>query len=232
MVAGDRAKSLAFLREYQAKRKQTAALINATPVVSREVFYQATQPCDIILTTAPRRGREPWLSRFWLQLSGLAQACPYCSAKIYLEPNLIAGYGFRRRWERPLLKGVDYQRFISLLEGALLLRVPALTCAQRQRIDRFVRGQFSAPFNLKWVIQSFLLRQLRSAPQRWSMVPAGPAGSNGAMPLSCSTIIAFPFFREGIAFAESPSLVWPIDFLLSPLTQKVCRLDGREARHR
>ncbi|MGQ9921621.1 MAG: hypothetical protein ACUVRZ_09885 [Desulfobacca sp.] len=232
MVAGARADTLAFLGRNRARGRKAAALIAATPVVPKEVFSQATQPCDIILTTAPRRGREPWLSRFWLQLSGLAQGCPYCSAKIYLEPNLIAGYGFRRRWDRPLLKGVDFQRFISWLDDALLLRVPALTLAQRQRIDRFVRDQLGAPFNLKWVIQSFLLRQLRSLQPRRKMAPTVPAGSNGAMPLSCSTLIAFPYFREGIAFAQSPSLVWPIDFLLSPLTHKVCRLAGSDAKHR
>lgn len=232
MVAGGREGILAFLLGSSSKRRQAAALIAATPVVSKEVFYQATEPCDIILTTAPKRWRDPWLSRVWLHLSGLAQACPYCAAKIYLAPNLVVGYGFRRRWDRPLLKGVDYQRFVSLLDEALLLRVPALTRGQQERIDRFVRGQFGAPFNLRWVIRSFLQRQLRKMPPRQNPSLVELSGENGSMPLSCSTIIAWPFFREGIAFAESPSLTWPIDFLLSPLTQKVCRLGGSDNEHR
>lgn len=232
MVGNGRGGSPLLLQGYSAAGQQAAALIAATPVVPKEVFCRLAQPCDIILTKAPRRSGEPWFSRFWLQLSGLAQDCPYCSAKIYLDHNLIAGYGFRRRWDRPLFRGVAYQRFIALLDDALLLRVPGLTSRQRQRIDQYVREQLGAPFHLGWVIRSFLQRRLGGRPHWKNPSLAEPAGRNGSVPLSCSTIIAFPFFREGIALAPSPSMAWPIDFLLSPLTHKVCRLGGSEAGRR
>ncbi len=216
-------------QRYKWQAQQASALIAATPLVSKKDFYLHTQPCDIILTTTPRKSQDHWLRRLWVKVSGLAQACHYCSAKIYLDHNLVAGYGLRLHWERSRYRGVDYQRLVSLLDEALLLRVPGLTDGQRQRISRFVQENFGAPFNQRWVIRSFLQRRFGKKLNPKGLSPVASLGRNGILPLSCSTIIAFPFFQEGIAFAESPTLIWPIDFLLSPLTQKVCRLGGSEA---
>ncbi len=230
MVANPLEIAVSFWQRYNQQAQQALALIAATPLVSKEEFLGQTQPCDIVLTAIPRKFQDHWLKRLWSGISGLAQACRYSSAKIYLDHNLVAGYGFRLIWERPRYKGVEYQRLISLVDEALLLRVPGLTNGQQQRISRFVQGKFGAPFDPRWVIRSFWQRRFGTALPSKSRSQAVAPGGNGTLPLSCATIIAYPFFQEGIALAESPGSVWPIDFILSPLTQKVCRLDCRQDR--
>lgn len=225
MVTGKKRSWPGFLADHLARAQRAAALIADIPVVSKAEFHRQTQLCDILLTIPPTAYVSSVFSRCWIQVSALAQACQYCSAKIYLGENIVAGYGFRLRGEKAVFRGIPYRKFLHFLDKAILIRVTGLTSHQQHNIRRFVAGRLGTGFDCGWVLRSFFQRQLRgAAPKRPDREYLHQRGAKG-LPLTCATMISLPFYQEGIAFHRDPWLTWPVDFIRSPHTLKLCRIE-------
>lgn len=220
---------MSYLRQYLAKKRQAAELIEALPKVTKTELAALIQPCDILLTRPNSRGPRTLLGHLWLRLSSWAQACQYCSAKIYLGNDLVAGFGFRQQGKKAALRSIRYQKFLSSLDSAVLIRVPGLTSGQQEIIQNYIQDNFGKLFHWPWVIRSFLRRYGPGGPDAESPHRRTACQGSGPIPLSCSTLIAIPLSWLGIVLAADPTLVWPIDLLLSPLTQKMCRLEEEVA---
>lgn len=210
---------------HAAGLRQAAALIDTIPVVSKAELQRRTQVCDILLTLPPDDDYRNFFYRCWIKISSLAQDCQYCSAKLYLGQGLVAGYGFRSNGDKAVMRTMKFDQFLNRVKGAILIRVPGLTAAQQDNIINFIHTKIGTGFDCRRVVVSFLKRKLGPYLGQADTAPGAKASSTPGRnaSLTCSTMISLPFFGEGIEFSTDPLLAWPIDFLLSPRTLKICR---------
>lgn len=211
---------------YPLFNDRLTSLLAGSPVVNGAEMYRRSQPCDIILTITPDYFLHNPVRRACNKILRLVLASPYTSSKIYLGNDVLAGFGLNVKRAKSVIRTVGYRKYLSLLKNACLLRVPGLTGAQQSRILRFVAQKLGSTFDLKLAVQSFWRRAAYQF--KGNLEKAGSRSQREAqaeIPFhTCSTIISAAFFRAGIDFLPDPALVWPIDFIFSPQTTIVCRL--------
>lgn len=211
---------------HRSSNHRVASSLSATPVVSRGEMFRLSQPCDIILTITPDNFLTSWVRRAGNHLLRLILTTPFTSSKLYLGNDRLAGFGLNGKGQKSVIRTVSYRKYLGLAQSACLLRVPGLNGSHQERISNFVHERLGSAYDLRLVVRSFFQRAAWVCwhKRRTLSLERRRLFRTDVPYHTCSTLISAAFFQAGILFRPDPTLVWPIDFFLSPLVSPVCQL--------
>ena len=218
---------------------QIKDILANTESVDRKEFLARSEPCDIVTLFTPKRafGDNPERSKYGTYFMSSFQGSPYTTSKIILSKDTIAGYGLS--W---LVKGkgapndflaYSWPKYINELYEACLIRVPNLTPTQKGKIIMYVKKNLNRPYDGVGLLRTAWNRFVKNK-VKTLFAKGGQTGDVSEKDLEsvregliCSNIIAIAYRMAGVdvSFSNSMYDTWPKDFILSPDTIKVCKLD-------
>lgn len=205
--------------------------LNATPIVSKKVLLDTAEPGDILVTFTPKRKIiKSTLTNIKAKLMALAQGSPFTSSKLVFNNNTIAGYDAAPRTGINVLEASNIQNFINRwIQEAMLIRPIGSTETHVKGVQGYFRRRFGIAYNKDQVMKSswkrlykkllpFLRKDTELTPKQLGEIKE---------PLFCSNIIAIAYRSAGYRKPFSKVLydTWPRDFIVSPNTEKICRIE-------
>ena len=202
-----------------------------TPKVTKKEFLQAVEPGDIIATFTPKRAiQKSGFTKFKAQMMTLFQASPYTSAKLVYDKKTIAGYDADPTQGRNFLQKGNLENFVNRwIQEAMLLRPIGRTPEQVKAVQKYFDKRFGLPYNNDQVMLSAWKRFYKKVLPflRTDDSPPPKKLQEIVEPLFCSNIIAVAYKSAGYRkrFGKVLLDTWPRDFIISPNTEKICRIE-------
>lgn len=203
------------------------------PKVTKKEFVAAMQPCDIVVAfSAKKQFIKTKNAKFVAKMMATAQGSPYTSSKLVIDNNNVAGYGIQiiEKPEENKITVMPKNKFVSARPEMMLIRIPELTQAQKNKTISFVKRriglsyQGSDLFKTAWnrLVGRKLLPFLKDK-------PLNPEEVNAIQePLFCSNMITLALISAGFKKKfnnKNPWDTWPRDFILADFTEKLYRID-------
>jgi hypothetical protein len=205
--------------------------LKTTPKVTKKEFLQAAIPGDIMVTFTPKRTlKKSGFTKLKAQMMTLFQASPYTSSKLVYDEKTIVGY------DADPTAGVNYLQKGSLnnfvnrwIQEAMLLRPIGSTPEQVKAVQAYFKKRIGLPYNSDQVLKSSWKRfykKLLPFLRREQKITKKQLGE-AVEPLFCSNIIAIAYRASGYRrkFGRVLYDIWPRDFIISPNTEKICRIE-------
>jgi hypothetical protein len=205
--------------------------LRETPKVSKKEFLEATQPGDIMVTFTPKRAiKKSLYTSFKAKMMTLFQASPYTSSKLVYDKNSVAGYDADPTVGKNYLQKGNLQNFVNRwIQEAMLIRPVGTTPEQIRKVQAYFKKRFGLPYNSDQVMLSAWKRFYKKVLPFLRQDDSPPPEKLQEMvePLFCSNIIAVAYRAAGYnnKFGKVLFDTWPRDFILSPHTQKICRIE-------
>lgn len=205
--------------------------LRSTPKVTKKEFLNTVKPGDIMVTFTPKRKiQKSGFTKFKAKMMTLFQASPYTSSKFVYDRKTIAGY------DADPTAGVNYLQKGSLsnfvnrwIQEAMLLRPIGTTPEQIRAAQQYFKRRIGLPYNHDQVMKSAWKRFYKKLLPFLRKDYSPPPKKLGEMvePLFCSNIIAVAYKSAGYQkrFGKVILDTWPRDFILSPNTEKICRIE-------
>jgi hypothetical protein len=207
--------------------------IRETPKVKKKEFVDEIRKGDIIVAfSAKKQFMKTKMAKFMAKLLATAQASPYSSAKFAIEDNMVAGYGIQvisRPGENKITKK-NTRDFVTARSEMMLLRISNITKQQIDDAANFIIKRIGTKYSgsdlYKTSWNRLTNRRLFSFLKN---KPLTPEEVNLIQePLFCSNLISLALVSAGYKKRfnnQNPWDAWPRDFIVSDLTDKICRID-------
>lgn len=202
-----------------------------TPKVTKKEFLQAVEPGDIMVTFTPKRKiQKSGFTQFKAKMMTLFQASPYTSSKLVYDKKTIAGYDADPTQGRNFLQKGNLENFINRwIQEAMLLRPIGRTPEQVRAVQSYFDKRVGLPYNKDQVMKSAWKRFYKKVLPflRTDDSPPPKKLQEIVEPLFCSNIIAVAYKSAGYRkrFGKVILDTWPRDFIISPYTEKICRIE-------
>jgi hypothetical protein len=205
--------------------------LKATPIVSKKELLDTAESGDILITFTPKRKiSKSTFTNIKAKLMTLAQGSPFTSSKLVFNDNTIAGYDAAPRTGVNVLQHSNIDNFVNRwIQEAMLIRPIGRTEAHVKGVQSYFRKRFGLDYNKDQVMKSswkrlfkkllpFLRKETELTPKQLGEIRE---------PLFCSNIIAVAYKAAGYRKPLSKVLydTWPRDFIISPNTEKICRIE-------
>ena len=203
----------------------------ATPKVSKKEFLEATEPGDIMVTFTPKRAiKKSLYTSFKAKMMTLFQASPYTSSKLVYDKRIVAGYDADPTAGMNYLQKGSLENFVNRwIQEAMLVRPIDRTSEQVKAVQSYFDRRIGLPYNNDQVLLSAWKRFYKKVLPFLRKDDSPPPKELGKIvePLFCSNIIAIAYRASGYKKPLSKVLLdtWPRDFIISPNTQKICRIE-------
>lgn len=205
--------------------------LKETPKVSKRELLDTVEPGDILVTFTPKRKiLKSTFTNFKAKLMTLFQASPYTSSKLVYTKKIIAGYDAAPITGLNILQSSNIDNFVNRwIQEAMLIRPIGKTDAQVKGVQSYFKRRFGLAYNKDQVMRSawkrfykkifpFLRKETKLTPKQLGELTE---------PLFCSNIIAVAYRAAGYRkpFGKVIYDTWPRDFIVSPNTEKICRIE-------
>ncbi len=202
-----------------------------TPKVSKKEFLGAVQPGDIMVTFTPKRKiQKSAYVKLKAKMMTLFQASPYTSSKLVYDKKTVAGYDADPTAGVNYLQKANLQNFVNRwIQEAMLLRPVGATPDQVRAVKQYFNKRVGLPYNSDQVMKSawkrFYKKMLPFLRKEQKVTPKELG--KAVEPLFCSNIIAVAYRASGYRnrFGKVLLDTWPRDFIISPNTEKICRIE-------
>ncbi len=206
---------------------------NEIPKVTKKEFIEQIQPADIVVAFTEKKLIEKYLTvKLSAKFMATLQGSPYTTSKFILDKNTIAGYGVSPRDTMTGSKvgTMPIPKYMRWRAECALIRVKGLTESQRDKAVNYVRSRVGLSYGnsdlYKSVWDRFTKRKLVSF---FGDKKLDVKSTNAIQqPLFCSTLVSTAFLAAGIKKQFNGKHhydVWPVDFLMADITEKVCKFD-------
>ena len=205
--------------------------LQTTPKVTKKEFLEAAQPGDIMVTFTPKRAiSKSSFTKFKATMMTLFQTSPYTSSKLVYDKKFVAGYDADPTEGRNFLQKGNLENFVNRwIQEAMLLRPVGATPEQIKGVQQYFKKRIGLPYNSDQVMKSVWKRFYKKMLPflRKEQKISGKELGQIVEPLFCSNIIAVAYKSAGYRrkFGKVILDTWPRDFILSPNTEKICRIE-------
>lgn len=208
-------------------------IIKDVPTVTHRDFETNMKPGDIVVAfSSKKQFIKTKHAKFAAKLMATAQGSPYTSSKMVIDNNRVAGYGIKvvDKPEDNKITIMPFKQFLSGRQELMLLRIKDITPDQINKAIAFIKKRVGLSYAdsdlLKTAWNRFVNRKIFPFLKNRSLEPAEV--SLIQEPLFCSNMISLALVSAGYKGkfnGKNPWDVWPRDFILSDLTEKIVRVD-------
>jgi len=213
-------------------------IIKKTPMVQKKEFVAAIKKGDIIVAfSAKKQFMKTKVAKFMAKLMATAQGSPYSSAKFAIADNAVAGYGIQiisSPGENKITKK-NTRDFVTARSEMMLLRISDITPQQIDAASEFIIKRIGTKYSGSDLYRTSWNRLTnRKLFSFLKNKPLTPEEVNVIQePLFCSNLISLALVSAGYKKRfnnQNPWDAWPRDFIVSDLTEKICRIDHNIVR--
>jgi len=213
-----------------------AAVVEGIPVVPKAEFLQNMKPLDVWVTLTPPSmheivGFKP-IEKAKSLILAMGQRSPFTSAKlVMLNGKDLIGFNVNPetiQTNRDTVMTYPAQKYMELLNKAVLCRIPALTSEEKQRAAKYIWQKRNLEFSKLKLVQSAWNRLIKVDLLKFNLKDPETLKLMRYYreSLFCSSLIALAFtYAQRRKLFPIPTEAWPKDFIMDDKIEKICRID-------
>lgn len=213
----------ATIELFQTRIPKVKKIIQSVKKVTLDDYMKMMKPGDLMVTY-PVTSTLDFGSRVFRNLNTFFQGSSFTSIKMVREDGKgVMGYSAVLNSHGALNEN-DIKTFAETTGGMCLIRPKKITDAQRQKAVKWMRAKLKQklPYSQAEIVKSLLAHLLHISKSAVKLDRKEIRKYSD--PLICSSIVGLAYEYAGInlKIPYSTFHVWPIDFLMSDQTEKVC----------